>query len=65
MRRMLFMRVFLTMFALSPKGFSAQDCQSIIWVNPGESIQTKIDVAPPGSTLYLPEGTWTEELGDR
>lgn len=39
----------------------ADDCVCI-WVEPGSSIQVQIDAAPPGSTVCLPEGTWTESI---
>jgi parallel beta-helix repeat protein len=33
-----------------------------LWVEPGESIQEKIDDASPGTVICLEEGTWQENL---
>ncbi len=33
-----------------------------LWVEPGKSIQAAIDVAPPGSTVCLPDGLWVENI---
>lgn len=33
-----------------------------IWLRPGQSIQAAIEEAPPGATIKLLRGTWTENL---
>lgn len=49
------------MLGLSLNVLGTQD-YVCIWVEPGSSIQAQIDAAPPGSTVCLPEGTWTESI---
>jgi nitrous oxidase accessory protein NosD len=46
---------------LSVTVLGAQDCPCI-WVDPEVPLQAQIDAALPGSTLCLPQGTWSEAI---
>lgn len=51
-------------FVPSPKGLGTQDYQCIILVGPKDSIQAKINAAPPGGIVCLAERL-ERECGDR
>lgn len=53
--------VLVAVLGLRPEVLGTQECLCI-WVDPKASLQAQIDAAPPGSTLCLPEGTWSENI---
>lgn len=61
MRMVALVSALVPALALGPLALGAQD-GPCLWVERGASLQAQIDAAPPGSTLCLPEGVWSENL---
>ena len=61
MRSMMLVVALLVSVALGPNTVAADDALCI-WVDVADSLQARIDAAPAGSILCLPEGTWTENV---